>query len=152
MQDFLRKQTAEHIARTGRSLIGVGGDPWFTYTIGNHLAGKPELLCIGLDPRNATWLLNLVSELPDVAQLAVGGPVPLDIGGEVPLRACPCPEWAKGEYSIQAGQYLRTEAYRLVQVLIPDTAGRFPGEPGCAEPYSRAPVLHLMPAPGERRH
>jgi hypothetical protein len=46
-----RRQTADHIAREGRSILGVGGgkygEPPFSYTIGNHFEGLPELLLIG---------------------------------------------------------------------------------------------------------
>jgi hypothetical protein len=142
-------QVREHIARTGRSVLGVGADPAFTYTIGNHLAGKPELIVFGINPEDAQGLLNEISNRADAAELGTTVEV-IDLGGKFPVRAIPCPDWAKAEYSIQAGRYLRTEAYRLVQLLVCDPTGRFPDEPGCAPPYGNVPVLRLQLPPARR--
>jgi hypothetical protein len=130
----------DNIATSGRTVVGVL-DPVapFSYTIGNHVAGLPELIVFGLDPRDAQHVLNAASAMPGLA--AVGDGDPVDIGGKVPLRAVVCPMWAKCEFAIQAGRYLRTDNYRLLQLLVPDRQGRYPGDPDCQPPYRDAPVL-----------
>ena len=49
--EAFHRDTAGIIARYGRTIIGVGGgdagEPPFSYSIGNHLKGLPELLIIG---------------------------------------------------------------------------------------------------------
>ena len=53
----------------------------------------------------------------------------------MPLRFVAVPDRFKDEYTIQIGEHLGHERYQLLQVIIPDFEGRFPGEPDCAEPY-----------------
>lgn len=131
---------SENITRTGRSLIAVG-DPKtpFTYSIGNVLVGKPELIVFGLAPEDAMWVLNTASELPAIRGIADGDLV--DLGGRFGLKAVRCSAQAKAEYSIQATRYLGNADYDLVQLLLPDPAGRYPGDPGCEPPYADAPRL-----------
>jgi hypothetical protein len=137
--DFYRG-IEDHIASTGRSIIGVFDGPVsFTYSIGNHVAGKPEIIICGVSPRDAAPIINQVSETVDFRLVEDGQP--LDIGGRIPLRAVWCGEAAKADYTIQAGRYFGHDRYRVLQLLIPDPQGRYPGDPDCAEPYASAPVL-----------
>jgi uncharacterized protein DUF4262 len=134
---------AANIAKAGRSLIAVGGsklDPSFCYSIGNSLVGKPELIVFGLAPEDAMYVLNAASERPEIVGLETGGLV--QIGGTFGLKAVRCGALAKATYSIQATRFLRDDAYDLVQLLVPDPAGRYPGDPDCALPYANAPILN----------
>jgi hypothetical protein len=144
VRDFqsVHARMAENIARTGRLLMSTV-DVWgnaFTYTIGNSLKGVPELIVFGLAPENAHWVLNMASDQPEAIASGI-----IDLGGEFPLKAVPCGAWAKDVYSIQAGQYLRGNAYELTQLLVCDKAGRFPDDPACTEPYAHQPKLWLTP-------
>lgn len=134
-----RQTIAAAIAQHGRMVLGVGGDPTFTYTIGNALVGKPELLCIGALPHAVTPFLNMLSERPGLAA-TMDGEI-LDVGGAYGLKAIWCGPQAKTDYTNQAGIYLGREDYDLLQLLICDKKGRFPDEPGCDWPYSLTPVL-----------
>jgi hypothetical protein len=51
---------------------------------------------------------------------------------------------AREEYTIQAGEHFGHDEYKVMQVLIPDEDGRFPGEDGCEEPYASVPVLRVQ--------
>jgi hypothetical protein len=47
----------------------------------------------------------------------------------------------KSEYTDQASNFHRTQHYRVMQVLICDKSGRYPGEEGCDEPFAGQPVM-----------
>jgi hypothetical protein len=131
---------SENIQRTGRACISIlEAETPFTYTIGNHLAGRPELIVFGMDPRQAGEVLNLASELPPIAEAEDGAIVSL--GGVFGLKVVRCGSWAKESFSIQATRYLGTSDYELVQLLVPDPFGRFPGDPGCEPVYDAQPIL-----------
>jgi hypothetical protein len=40
------------------------------------------------------------------------------------------------EYTCQVGHFYGTDDYAVQQMLIPDREGKYPGDPGCAEPYA----------------
>jgi hypothetical protein len=44
-------------------------------------------------------------------------------------------------YTLQVSRFLGSRDHRVTQLLVHDAHGRFSGEPGCAEPYSRVPRL-----------
>lgn len=134
----MNRQFKEHIERGleshGRAVIGVAARPIFSYTIGNHLQGLPELLLICNLPFDAvTMLLNQLSD----HMISTGQPLPkeFDVGGLKPLRVRMASGAAKDMYTIQAGQYLGTEDYALQQIVVFDTNGVYQGEPGCHQDY-----------------
>lgn len=129
------------IARVGRKVVGVLGDPPFAYTIGNHRLGKPELLLIGLNPSDAMWFLNRISELIATFTRPVAGGEILHLGGKYGLKAIHAGARARAEYTLQIGRYFGAEDYALIQLLAPDQSGRYPPDPLCAPPYSTCPVL-----------
>ena len=130
----------EHIRAGGRHLMGVfGGEgPAFTYTIGHHLKGQPELLLVGPAPNYVAGLLNHIGDSPDLmAQVAAcrGGEL-LDAGGKFPLKMLRVGPQAKAEYTVQATRFYGHADYDVVQLVAPDKQGRFPGEADCEAPWS----------------
>ena len=140
------------INRVARSLMGVGDDPPFCYSIGNYFQRwtvgpppgnvviMPELLVIGTAKGN--FLNDLSNMMIEARQPFDDGQVVLMHGARQPVRIIRANNDARTKYMIQAGVILRVNDYPVMQVLIPDTAGKFPGESGCAPPYSLWPVLH----------
>ncbi len=61
----------------------------------------------------------------------------------VPVKLVVASGIARDEYTVQAGVHFGHEKYAVMQVVVPDPAGRFPGEPGCDAPWSEVPVLAL---------
>lgn len=131
-----------------RQVIGVmGGSDSFFYTIGNSLAGMPELvLCLNMEGNSATVLLNLWSE----RQLKMGrgfedGEFVYLSDGQFPV----CARWAnatvKTERTVQAGQFLGREDYQVVQMVVPDKAGLLPWQPGCAAGFRDQPLYFPRP-------
>jgi hypothetical protein len=129
------------IQQHGRSIMGVGDDPPFAYTIGNWKVGLPELLVIGT--REAGFLNNLSEQMLNRGTAFANGEL-VSLGGRFPLKVIVANKTARDQYTIQAGQHFGTEDYALLQLLIPDRNGVFPDEPGCMQPHSRMPVLRLV--------
>ena len=135
MLDKFHANTAENIEKHGQALIGVLSSPPFIYTIGNAVRGLPELLLIG-PPRLelSGQALNALNELGekmrrDGKPLAEGL---VDIEWSFPFKVRKAGPRAKDDYTNLAGQYLGREDYEVLQVMICDKEGRYPGDPGCA--------------------
>jgi len=118
----------------GHALVAVGGDgsgPGFIYTAGNASRGLPELLILGgFDPRVMGLALNELTE----KMLADGAPLPegfVDIEWTFPFKVRRASQIAKLKYTIQAGQILGHERYEVMQVMICDRDGRYPGDADC---------------------
>jgi hypothetical protein len=143
--------TAHLIEKHGQSVVGVmAGRDAFSYTIGNHEKGLPELLMFG-DPRTFTPILNHIADLMREGGKPFEDGQLVDLGGRFPVKAVRCSALASEEYAIQAHRYYGVEPAEVavIQFLVPDTHGRFPGEPGCEKPYADQKVLAAeAPAPG----
>ena len=138
------RDTAAHIRRTGRSIIGVfpceGDDGLpFAYTIGNDLKGLPELLVIGTS--DGGFLDDLSRLMIAAGHTFEDGQTFQMAGARVPVKLIRANFSATADYTIQAGVFFGHHDYAVMQVLLPDRVGRFPGEPGCQQPYESAPVL-----------
>lgn len=132
----MKRAVRNNIEMAGQHIQGVFpviGDEGhcFFYTIGNAARGLPELLLIGnLPDRIAVQAMNEIGQYmrergkqPDEGLLDIGWSFPFKIrnaGGDVRSR-----------YTVQAGQYLGHEGYDVVQVMICDKEGRYPGDEGC---------------------
>lgn len=131
----------ENIHRMGRSVIGVGANPPFSYSIGNHRNNLPELLLIGLAADDACMLINNWS----AKMLAQGREFEdgelIDIGGRFPCKAIHCAQVAKLDYTIRATRFHGHFDYRVTQVIAPDPFGFFPDNPGCVPPYRNVPII-----------
>ena len=145
--DEIRRRTAAHIERAGRTVVGVfptEEDPGvpFAYTIGNHLKGLPELLVIRT---TEAGFLNTLSHL----MIAAGhgfedGETVRMLGSKASVKLIHANAAAREEYTIQAGEHFGHQNYSVMQVLISDKKGRFPGDEGCEEPYASVPVLRVQ--------
>jgi hypothetical protein len=139
--DKFYKSVTETINRVGRIIIGVPGDedgPGFSYTIGNHLKGVPELLVVG---HSHADFLNGLSVLMCATGKAFEDGKTINMGGRTPVKVIRANAAVRDEYTVQAGEYFGHQDYAVMQVLIPDKHGRFPGEDGCEEPYASVPVF-----------
>lgn len=131
------------IARVGWMVQAVGGDPNappFSYTIGLHDKGLPELIVVGMADRNAMLLLN------EVGTLLVADPTRR---GKVDS-----PRWSHQYFLLDADQETVAGSYafgaanrshgtaKYVQVVLPDRFGKFPWDRECS-PHFKAlfPVL-----------
>ncbi len=144
-EHFRTDETKRNIEKYGNQLIGVyptttdvGEHPFFTYTIGNHERGYPEFLCIA--PGDTCGpILNALTMMQKEENKALTGDISL--GGEFPVRLVNATNRAKAEFTFQVERYYKTQDYKVTQVLLCDTKGRYPGEEDCEEPYLWQPVL-----------
>lgn len=122
-----------NIDRHGQHVFVVFPDedePGFAYTIGNARCGLPELLIIGnFTPTTCLAILNDLGRQMRAAGHPLAGDISL--GGQFPVRIHTARSAAKWRYTIQAGQYLGHERYEVLQVLLCDRDGHYPGQPGC---------------------
>ncbi|SMH26464.1 DUF4262 domain-containing protein [Mesorhizobium australicum] len=132
------REVAQNIDAFGQHLFqifGQGTAPGFTYTIGNADRGLPELLLIGDFPsRIAAGLLNELGAKmrEDGKPLATGL---IDIGWSIPVKIRRTGPLARTRYTIQVNRYLGHDCYSVLQVMVCDENGRYPGDPGCDHRY-----------------
>lgn len=145
---LMREEFNKNIRESGRQIIGVfpseSGDHAFGYTIGNSLKGYPELLLIGWCDEAMQGILDTLSEKMIERGHAFTDGELVDVGGKYALKIIACREEAKDEYTIQAGVYYGSKAYDVMQVVIPDPQGKFPGEAECQEPLASLPVMRRL--------
>ena len=117
------------IKEFGNALIGV---PGFVYTIGNSKVGLPELLLVGnFDHGSVALILNDLSKtMRERGEAFPEGMLEME-GYGFPFKVRKASDAAKEEYTVQAGQCLRTEDYDVLQIIICDRDGKYPGDEGC---------------------
>lgn len=126
-----------NIARSGQHLFLIFADgetPAYFYTVGNALRGLPELLLIGnIPPRVAGGIVNELGQ----RMRGTGRPLEgdIEVGGRFPVRLRRASAEARQAYTLQAGRYFRHEEYDVLQILLCDPGGIYPGEPGCEPGY-----------------
>ncbi|MCV9964195.1 DUF4262 domain-containing protein [Pararhizobium sp. BT-229] len=136
MHPALKRDVRNNILLAGQHIqavfprVGGTGDTFF-YTIGNAERGLPELLLIGgFRPEIAMHMLNEIAQY-----MRERGKAPeegfLDIGWTLPFKVRKAGGNVRTEYTAQAGEYLGHERYEVIQVMICDGEGRYPGDDGC---------------------
>lgn len=135
------KDTKAIIDSFGWKLCGVLGTDEhfpFIYTLGNYECGLPELLMIGW--RDGGEALNLVCELMRKRNRPFRHGELIDLGAKFPLKALNGNDEAR-EYAWQVDAYYGSDKYTVQQIVIPDTAGKYPGDPRCKPPFRWVPIL-----------
>ncbi|CCV16367.1 DUF4262 domain-containing protein [Mesorhizobium sp. STM 4661] len=118
-------------ANTCSRLFGNGPDAGFTYTVGNADRGLPELLLIGDFPSNIA--ASLLNEL-GAKMREDGKPLPaglVDIGWSIRVKIRRAGSRARSHYTVQVGEYLGHDLYTVLQVMVCDQIGRYPGDASC---------------------
>lgn len=132
MKDLISK----HIANDGQHVFFIGGYPAFSYTIGNHEQGLPELLVIGsFPPAVVGGMLNQMGAMMREQGKAFDEGL-LDIEWSMPVKVRKATDAAKSEYTIQVGQYYGSQDYSVLQVMVPDRDGRYPGDEGVDDMFN----------------
>lgn len=123
-QEMIRRQV-----KNGHwGVIGVFGDdenPTFSYTVGLHYHGLPELIAIGLPSSHAHTILNKVAEaMIDNKKPYASGSI-IENVANLPLAVVDA-TCEKKERTPQAYNHYKHWDYSLAQIVIPDRAGKFP--------------------------
>jgi|SRR5579871_2937356 len=148
MNDEIRAQISENIRRFGQHLVNVyadansstGFEP-FTYTIGNHGLGLPELLFVGSADDWCCSMLNILGEAQRKRRQAYLHGEMVGYTAEFPALIVDAGQKGRDEYAVQVGVYYNTNEFDVCQVLLSDRNGRYPGDPKCLPPYSEQIVL-----------
>ena len=130
------------ISAYGQAVIGTSGDCGkFSYTIGNAEKGFPELLCIGPFNQNSVcMILNIIGKSMREIGMAPREGITDWRGLQSPIMVRMAGAAARDECTIQAGQRLGHEHYEVLQIVLSDRNGRFPGNPSC-DPVFQVPLL-----------
>ncbi len=107
------------------------GRPAYAYTIGvEDLLGHPELLAVGLDGEFSSRLFaEFVDHLRSGGELPVSQPFVGMLGGELPCVLLPVDVQAHAEWFAGATDHYSYRPFRVLQLVYPDAAGRFPWDP-----------------------
>lgn len=133
--------TRRNIEQYGHSLIAVANKKMpFAYTIGNAQKQLPELLILAVSFDQARILLNLVGDQMRAENRAFKHGERVSLGKHA-VKLVEADPVVKVNFTIQVGRYYGREDYRVLQILIPDEQGLFPGNKECKPPYSEMPVL-----------
>lgn len=136
---MFQQQIQSNIDRVGQHVFGIfptsPDDEGFLYTIGNALRGLPELLIVGNIPLDiGCMILNVVGDHMRKSEKTLDEGF-LDLDWTFPFKIRKCSDRAKEEYTVQCGQFLGREDYDVLQVMICDKAGKYPGEEGVDPRY-----------------
>ncbi len=145
----IREAIRANIAKHGRCIQAVGetesdtlGTQPFSYTIGNHALGFPELLIVGTTKLGG--VLNRLSEIQRDRGRAFEHEEIVSVGGKFPLRIIETGDLGHRKYAYFARIYYNSDTVEVRQVLLPDTQGRWPDTPGCDAPYRDQPILSAV--------
>ena len=128
------KRIRQNIETAGRMVLAVSDNPPFCYSIGNAERGLPEIYVAGIADSSMQWIINEVSERMVAGDKFLDGAM-ISLGGAFPVKAVTMSDEGRLERLIQAGQYYGHDDYCAIQLIVPDTRGRFPDDPNCDEPY-----------------
>lgn len=147
--DYIERMKGE-IVKNGRCVISVINlhAPAFSYTVGNVLRGLPELLVFGLHAHDSAQLLNNWSRIMTERDRAFDDGELVRIIEDAryfPVKAVRCSGAAR-DFTLLVDNLNGAKPYDVMQMLVPDKLGRFPGDPACASPYADVPVLGISPA------
>lgn len=133
----MMKVVRSNIDRHGQHIFFIvpeDEEPAFAYTIGNAVIGLPELLLIGnFSTTTSGGILNDLG----LKMRASSQPLAheISLGGDYPVRIRAASSLATQRYTIQVSRFLGHVHYRVLQILLCDPNGQYPGEPGCDPAY-----------------
>lgn len=135
------ERIAELIHGFGWILCGVHGDDdhfTFMHSVGNLEWGMPELLAIDCENED---VLNSLCRLMRKRRAPFwdGELIKLEYY-KYPVKALNANADAV-KYTWPVAAHYQTDAYLVQQIVIPDSFGRYPGDPQCEKPHCFVPIL-----------
>lgn len=115
-----------------QSVFGADDSLPFSYTVGLSAQGFPELILVGIGAQTATHLLNTAAARLRDGSFSGRADEPLERVANatlIPKDVKDDPAWTARmatRYAAQLGH-----SVRLVQLVYPDRAGKFPWDEGC---------------------
>lgn len=159
LHDFMKKQE-EVIKKHGMSIIitecdlGNGHSTYLSYTVGLSDINLPEIFVFGIDPDNASYILNSAANLAKSYELKTDVPVTEVCNLAVMFKAV---EPSSAEEYIRMANNRARQSLPAIQLVWPDADGVFPWETGYDESLRNAQPLAFdinsggEPAPARRK-
>lgn len=126
--DATQAMIKQQVKNGGWGVIDVvrdGKKPPFSYTIGLHYHGLPELISIGLPGNHAHTILNKIAEaMIDNKKPYASGSI-IEKVANLPLAVVDA-TCEKKERTPQAYNHYKHWDYSLAQIVMPDRFGKFP--------------------------
>jgi hypothetical protein len=145
MQIKIRKAVALH----GCFIMCVfGGGPGFAYSIGvpTTLPGRAEIMLFGLDPETQGHLINTIVEQMREGYTFEAGKRYEDIVKSLPVYFGKVELRYYEDHFGKAIEYHHGFKFDVLQMVWPDTAGKFPWQEGFEEKFRAAqPLLFERP-------
>ena len=139
MRDQLMAQTEARVLAHGWTCIAVFPDPQsdqpaFAYSVGFERTFQcPEVVFVGFDPQLSQSLIAGIAASLRARELRLppeGGRVSGVIQG-FDVMVAPVPEEIARNVARGAISFAFPNRIRLVQIILPDEKGNFPGDPEC---------------------
>lgn len=143
LRDGIDRFVQERLVDPGWAVMYVMDSPPFAYTVGLTASyGHPEVVLYGLPQGDAMGLLNnLARRVKAGERFGHGQRVSRLMAEHDALLAHVPAEYREGVCSIASDLYAGT-AFEVLQLIWPDPAGKFPGDPGYEEKWRELqPVL-----------
>ncbi len=145
------ERTLFNIEQYGWDAMLVTGDTWsrFAYTVGAYdVFGVPELIVVGLTEKTAHFALKLaIDAMRSGVDVTTGRH--RDIIGEVPVEfSSVSREWYE-HVMYRTNWYYNNDKVPVLQIVYPDTDGRFQWEEGFND-YFLQPMLSSNAPQGHR--
>jgi hypothetical protein len=141
------KDIGEKIARHGHAVqqvAGADGEPGWSYTVGLHAAGLPELIIIGgLARGGQVSVLNRLAERMRSGEALHLGERDPDVLEGVDVTYIEVVDTTTSDFAV-ALKF--ASDFRALQVVWPDHGNRFPWEPGYSFARAEQRLLGLPPA------
>ncbi|MGD0189705.1 MAG: DUF4262 domain-containing protein [Rhizomicrobium sp.] len=149
--DRLGAAVRSNITRHGQHVMSVteGSGPCdgdFVYTVGNHGAGMPELLITGKISRSFAPVLNHLGKLQRDRGFGFRDGEIVSLGGKHPVHMVDAGEAGRTQRALFVASFYGTCDFALLQVICPDSEGRWPDDPACAEGFSSQRIMKDTPA------
>jgi len=138
-EDELRRirQLVERYGFVTQAILGDRAHPPYAYTVGLGRDDHPELVVVGLEPKTAHDLLwALAPEVLDGADLTMRSEIALP--GTPRLRVVPA---RPGAVDLGVAELVDDAPADGLQLVWPDPAGEYPGEPSYDAVGFRQPLL-----------
>lgn len=106
--------------------------PSFIYTVGLSAKGMPDLIVFGL-PQQASSIMNTIVEMAHDDRIELRDGQVIREAANLPLKLRSIDQNKGFELALGARRFAQEGGYTasLLQVVLPDAVGRFPGEDGC---------------------
>jgi len=149
-----RARIAANIEKYGQHLVGVMEPDSdllpFTYSVGMHQLGLPEILIIGLEPGMVAGVINHLCDIQRSRGVGYKDGELIDIGGKYPVKAIDVTGYANMFVTFSPWYY--GQPVKSVQILVPDKKGIFPDDSKCDPLYGFVPILNPHHSKSKKLH